>query len=228
MSYTNPLEIPEITGLVASYLEGKDLAHCVQVSKKWRDLLLPYRWKTVNVGAVLTTYPSRQYPRRRFGPHPSDIYRHRHLIHDLTLTGETNGLENCNYPNLRKLDLSLLGAEDFERELFLELTEPFPSLVSLCLQSLKLASPSWLSLSAHPRVTELILCDMAVKAADEPLFWVLCERLETLSFFTVIFDNGTIPAEGMFDRLRVLDVSEVENIALSAQMDLILRCPNLK
>jgi len=138
------------------------------------------------------------------------------------------GWKTTIIPNLRKLDLSLLGARDPEREVFLELTEMFTSLVSLRLRCLKLASPTWLALSAHPRVTELILCGMVIKAAEAPLFWALCKRLETLSFDRVTFDNGTIPAGTMFDRLRDLNVTNIENMALSAQLDLALRCQNLK
>jgi len=219
MSDKNPLQIPEIAELVASHLEGTDLARCVQVSKEWRDLLLPYRWRTVRAG-LLPFY----HHRGRFGPHPSDIHRHRHLIHDLTLLGETAGLENHNYPNLRILGLCHLGAE---REVFFESTEMFPSLVSLHLNRPNMASPTWRAMTAHPRLTELMLCAIAITAADAPLFWALCMRLEILSLSSVTFDNRTIPAGTMFDRLRDLEVTDV-NIALSAQLDLILRCQNLK
>jgi hypothetical protein len=228
MSHENPLEIPEIVGLVASHLEGKDLARCVQVSKKWRDLLLPYRWRTVRAGSWPLNIP-QPFPRRRIGPHPSDLYRHRHLIHDLSLSGDTAGLENYNYPNLRKLSIDVtICAEDPEREVFLELVEMFPSLVELQLHATKLASSSWVALSMHPSITSLRLSEGVIKAMDEPLFWEVCQRLESLSLFMVTFNNGAIPAGAVLDRLHQLNFTAVGNLAISDQLDLILRCPNLK
>ena len=74
--------------------------------------------------------------------------------------------ENYNYPNLRKLHLSLLGAENPEREDFFEPTEMLPSLVSLHLQSLKLASPTWRALAAHPRLMLLRNSDQGHGSTD--------------------------------------------------------------
>jgi hypothetical protein len=37
------------------------------------------------------------------GRNQADIYRHRHLIHNLTMFGDLAGLDKYNYPNLRKL-----------------------------------------------------------------------------------------------------------------------------
>ncbi|KAK3819594.1 MAG: hypothetical protein J3Q66DRAFT_438750 [Benniella sp.] len=229
MSRENPLEIPEITGLVASYLEGEDLARCVQVSKKWRDLLLPYRWRTVRVGSVPSSDSFRKSPRHRIGPYPSDIYRHRHLIHDLTLKGETNGLENYKYPNLRKLRIRTKDdAEDPEREVSLELVEMFPSLVCLILYVAKLASSTWPALLAHPCITSLYMRDGVIKAMDAPLFWELCRRLETLSILAVTFEDGAIPAETTFDHLRELHVDIKDSMVISEELALSLRCPNLE
>jgi len=231
MSYGNPLEIPEIVGLVALYLREKDLARCVQVSKKWRDLLLPYRWRTVEAGSLpSSSYSIRKSPRHRLGSHPSDIYRHRHLIHDLTLRGDTAGLENFNYPNLRNLTIDIgFDAGDPERDVFLEPTEMFPSLINLNLMGgVKLASPTWLALSAHLCVTNLSLTGGVIKATDSPIFWGMCGILESLILDGVSFNNGAIPAGTVLDRLHQLRITAPKNLNMSDQLGLILRCPNLK
>jgi len=233
MLHENPLEIPEITGLVASYLEENDLASCVQVSKKWRDILLPHRWRVISAGSKPSNHSTglQDRSRCRFGPHASDIYRHRHLIHVLSLIGDTAGLENYNYPILRKLTVDYrIGAEDSEREVFLELTEMFPSLARLALRGITLTPPSWLALSAHPRITSLSMEVLQIKITDIPIFWEVCKKLERLVLRTVAIDDGTIPAGAVFDRLHTLSLAacDIGVLGIRDQLQLILRCPNLE
>jgi hypothetical protein len=225
----SPLEIPEITRLVASYLDGKDLARCVQVSKKWRHLFLFHRWRVVRVGSK---HPSTRSGSShcRIGPHPSGIYHHRHLIQELSLFGDTAGLEKYNYPILGKLTVDYqIGAEDPEREVFLELTDMFPSLIYLAVLRIKLTPPSWSALSAHPRIMCLSLCNMEIKVTDAPQFWEVCKKLEGLTLTDVAIRGGTISTGVVFNRLNILEITthhgEVANT--QDQLDLILRCPSL-
>ncbi|KAK3819595.1 MAG: hypothetical protein J3Q66DRAFT_335008 [Benniella sp.] len=217
----NPLEVPEIIGLVASYLKGKHLARCVQVSKGWRDLFLPYRWRTIRVGAKPTNYSHAS--RLLLGPRPKDIYSHRHLIHYLWISGKTNGLDKHHFPNLRKLTLKTDKVPQ-------KLAKIFPSLVELFLIGPNMASNSWLAVMAHPSMTELTLCTQVIKAIDAPSFWAVCGRLDILSLSMITFGTGTIPALAgtVFDRLRRLEFEDQGNSDTSNQQELILRCPNLE
>ncbi|KAF9349492.1 hypothetical protein BGX34_001766 [Mortierella sp. NVP85] len=227
MASEDPLEIPEITGLVASYLSEKDLAHCVRVSKKWRDLFLPHRWRIVCAGFKPTKCPLKHSHRLRVGPHPSDIYGHRHLIHQLILVGETAGLDKYHYPNLRRLCL-FQWLKDPEQEVLLELTEMFPSLVNLGIGDVKLASSSWKALVVHPHVTTLALYSAKIKETDALLLWEVCRKLESLELHRVTFSSGIIPEGAAFDSLRKLMIVDPRNMDISNQLNLILRCPNLE
>ncbi|KAG0363317.1 hypothetical protein BC939DRAFT_449377 [Gamsiella multidivaricata] len=43
---SNPLDLPEILGLIASYLSIKDIRTCVRVQKSWRSTFEPLLWHT--------------------------------------------------------------------------------------------------------------------------------------------------------------------------------------
>jgi hypothetical protein len=153
------------------------------------------------------------------------------LIQDLSLSGDTAGLEKYNYPILRKLTVDYqIGAEDPEREVFLELIEMFPSLVDLDIGRIKLTPSSWSALSAHPHLRNLSLCHMVIKAMDASLFWDVCKKLESLTLTNVVIRGGTISTGVVFDRLSKLDISTDDNEGRNTQdqLDLTLRCPNLK
>lgn len=141
--------------------------------------------------------------------------------------GETAGLDKYHYPNLRGLRL-IQWLKDPEREVFLELTEMFPSLVSLGIGDVKLASPSWKALVVHPHVTTLILYNAKIKDRDARLLWKVCGKLESLELHKVTFSSGIIPEGAAFERLRKLDIADPRNLDISNQLNLILRCPNLK
>jgi hypothetical protein len=230
MTPESPVEIPEITGMVASYLEEKDLSSCLRVSKGWRTTFLPHRWRVIRVGTKSSKYSSipRDSPRYRFGPHPTDIYRYRHLIFDLSLYGDTAGLDKYHYSNVRKLTINYeYGAEDSEREVFLELTEMFPLLTHLSIQMVELTSPSWLALSVHPYITTLSLCNIEIKETDVAKFCTVCTRLTVLSMHTVDVGNRLIPDGAVFNSLGALDIKD-DVLDTENKLDLILRCPNLQ
>ena len=155
-----------------------------------------------------------------------DLYRHRHLIHDLSLSGDTAGLENYNYPNLRRLGLHNILS--YTEDLFLELLKTFPSLVELEFTGHKLSLPTLLALSAHPCIANLSLNGGVIKAMDAPIFWEVCGKLESLLLHGVSFENGAIPAGVVLDRLHNLRIFYLKTLAISDQLDLLLRCPNLR
>jgi len=223
MSVQNPLEIPELIGLVGTYLAGNDLARCAQVSKRWRDLFLPHRWRVVSVGSRIPLYPPVY---TGFGPHSDDIYQHRHLIHDLSLVG-LPGIAKFKYPVLRKLTIDDREASRYNysrQDIFLELTEMFPLVVDLNIMFIKLSSPSWLTLSAHQHLTKLRHMDLwyrrsnvlgSVQEAEKPQSAPRYHRR-----WGHPISNGIRPSP--------LPVNGMTSLGIRGQLDLILRCPNLE
>jgi hypothetical protein len=218
----NPLEIPEVASLVASYLKGKDLANCVRASKRWRDLFLPHRWRFTQVGIKFNTT-------HRIGPPPDDIYYHRHLIQHLEFIGELAGLDKYHYPNIHtlKVDFSQ-GVKDPEQKISLELTEMFPALVTLHLYSVTVTPTSWDTLSTHPHIRNLCLSEIRINVECEPIFWKTCKKLESLELNDVFFDVGLLPTNVVFDRMRQLCISKATELDTTTQLDLMLRCPRLE
>ncbi|KAG0204696.1 hypothetical protein BGX31_003129, partial [Mortierella sp. GBA43] len=228
MPSENPLGIPEVAGIVASFLEDKDLATCVQVSKSWRQLFLPHRWRVVKAGLNIRDFQKRR-TNFRVGPHPADIHRHRHLIHHLSLLGDSLGLDKFHYPNLRKLTVDHLSAvADKEREVFLEFTDMFPCLNEVVLMSVKMAPGSWTTLSGHSHIKTLELDSMCIEAAHSHSFWEVCSKLESLKLDTVTFKGNWAPMDAIFDRLHTLDIFNFNTLDRKAEFRLILQCPTLK
>ncbi|KAI8354827.1 hypothetical protein B0O80DRAFT_449798 [Mortierella sp. GBAus27b] len=224
----NPLGIPEVASIVASYLKGQDLARCVQVSKSWRQLFLPHRWRVVRAGFSIQN-PKRKRIISRAGPHPADIHRHRHLIHHLSLLGDSLGLDKFHYPNLRKLTVDHLNAVvDKEREVFLEFTDMFPCLNEVVLRSIKMAPGSWTILSGHSHIKRLELSSMCIEAAHSHSFWEVCSKLESLKLDIFTFKGNWTPMDAIFDHLHTLDISSLNPLDRKAEFRLILQCPALK
>ncbi|KAI8354829.1 hypothetical protein B0O80DRAFT_449807 [Mortierella sp. GBAus27b] len=227
----NPLGIPEVASIVASYLKGQDLARCVRVSTTWQALFLPHRWQVIKVGSRLIT-PHRTPSNItcfRFGPHPTDIYRHRHLIRDLSIHGDSAGLDKFHYPHLHKLTVNYSrDTEDKEREIFLEFTDMFPCLTEVVLISVKVDAASWSLISLHQHITKLSLYYMEIKAADSQAFWEACLKLESLSLDNVTIEDGWIPTNVSFAHMHTLTVFQVHQLDRNSQLQLILQCPELK
>src|SRR5690349_18234358 len=155
MLFKYPLELPEIADMVALYLEGKDLAGCVRVCKRWRDLFLSHRWRDIRVG---TRRADLGWTKHWVGPHPDHVYSHRHLIQNLKIQKELAGLDKHHYPNLRQLEIDLSDVACYRESEFLsELREMFPVLEHLRLKSVRLASTFWESFVVHPHIKILEL-----------------------------------------------------------------------
>ncbi|KAK3819587.1 MAG: hypothetical protein J3Q66DRAFT_428170 [Benniella sp.] len=227
MSSENPLEIPEITSIVASSLASNDLASCLRVSRKWLALFLPHRWKSIKVGSTRSLVGTGK-PFLRFGPHPADIHRHRHLIQSLTMLGDLAGLDKYNYPNLRHLVVNYSDAEDPTRTIFLDLVEMFPQVVALDLSSVKIERTTWLILSNHSHITTLMLYDIDIKSNVASEFWEACTKLECLELRVVAFEGGTVPHDVMFVRLTKLVLWNTIGVDKAEQLSLIFHCPALK
>ncbi|KAF9345048.1 hypothetical protein BGX34_005069 [Mortierella sp. NVP85] len=222
----NPLELPEIAELVATYLEGKDLVTCVCVSKTWRDMFLRYRWQVVRVG-IPKRFVSSDAP-IYIGPHRADIYNHRHWIQDLTILEIFSELDVCQYPNLRCLDIYVCGDKVSYRRISMDPTTMAPSLVDLRLYRVDVPPSFWEALSTHPHIKHLDLSCMHLKEDDTPGFWRTCMNLESLKM-NIYFKGGDgFPRNVVFGRMRKLYVIGDDPLRDAYQSDLILQCPMLE
>ncbi|KAF9349384.1 hypothetical protein BGX34_001833 [Mortierella sp. NVP85] len=225
MPSMNPIEIPELANLVASYLEFKDFARCVLVSKSWWGMLLPHQWRVISVGLVrLETLGSLDELRWQ-GPHLDQLYRHRHLIRTLVLT-DSAGLDKFDYPNLTRLRIDLSPCQ--ERRISLDFTKACPSLVHLVLVNVVIASGTWMALSKHLLIKKLHLRGLAVEAVDTPVFWKACVKLESLTLERLHIKGGGIPKDMVFDRLRNLDMEGNYGMDYAENMNLVLQSPMLQ
>jgi len=100
MQPLNPLEMPVILDVIASHLPDNDLARCLRVSKRWRDIFLRHRWRYMC--RVFEKAGRNDYWR----PHPQNLYNHCHLVQDLRMGLTVYWYYLCDHPNLRNLQIS--------------------------------------------------------------------------------------------------------------------------
>lgn len=227
MALVTPLEISEIMDKIASYLDNKTLARCARVSKFWHTIFLPRIWRVVFRGIE---YNSLYRTYEFFGPPlQEDIYKHRHLIHDLYLFGELAELDKFHYPNLRDLqiDLEVLSSHS-NIELSANLSEMAPLLVTLYLGSIQVASTVWESLPALSHITELILHEIRIEADDTPWLWETYRKLKSLELDSVTIKGRGAPKDIVFDRLLNLELREIYEMNKEDQLRLIFQSPNLQ
>lgn len=223
MGSRNPLDIPEITSTVGLYLEGGDLASCVQVSRIWRDMFLSHRWRTVRVGIN----PEKRHI-EFLGPNPEALYVHRHLIQDLTLFGQVAVPDEYEYPNLRHLQVDMGDNMDSNESISMDLTMTFPHLVKLGLDYVQTGSAFWEALSAHQHIRSMRLWCIRVEFVDTPRFWDVCRKLESLELSRVEIEGEGISKDVVFDRLRELVMWDISGLEERGQLDLIVQSPMLE
>ncbi|KAF9362833.1 hypothetical protein BGX34_005409 [Mortierella sp. NVP85] len=222
MPTDNPLDKPEIALLIASYLQQPDLSACIRVSKAWRDEFLPLLWREI----VFNTETPL------LGPHPASVCRYRHLIYNLTILGDPFEVEGFCYPNLRTLTL-LRNDESSPRDVFLNIDRMCPSLLNLTFDDVPVAAAIWSTVSTHRHLNSLALYCCEVTTATAPGFWRVCANLETLTLVSVNIEGGRIPDDVVFNRMRTLEFVSIDWFGSNpvfdgdAQLDMILRCPNL-
>ncbi|KAI8354824.1 hypothetical protein B0O80DRAFT_449793 [Mortierella sp. GBAus27b] len=229
MSPRNPLEMPEVASVVASYLKGDDLARCVCVSRSWQALFLSYRWRVVRAGFRRRSWNPLDTACHQFGPDPTYIYQHRDYIHDLSLCRVLAGLDKHRYTNLQKLTIDFMSAfNNTEQEILLEVNEMFPRLTELTLNSVKVEGTSWTKLLEHSHIAKLWLTSTEIKAIDTPTFWKVCSKLETLVLRSITIEGTWIPVDWTFSHLRQLTVDHVQPVNRENQVRWILQCPVLR
>ena len=226
----HPLEIPEITVHVTSYLCDKDLTSCVRVSKSWRDMFIPHRWRVVR---KLHKWSDGLGSFSDFGPDAEAHYKHRHFVQDLYLHDLFHDGDVCTHPILRNLDIDFGPHNSWRlngRSFDWDLTTVSPLLQHLSLTNVNMEPQSCQRLSEHPHLRSMVLQRSDVMTDGVQEFWEACKNLESLSMEEVRFtgNRSPIPTDTVFARMRTLIMKDVRNLGHSQQMSLVFQCPVLE
>jgi len=223
----NPLHIPEIMSMVATYLEGSDLARCLRVSKSWRHVFLPHRWRVIK--RVVDKY-------RHFGPSRDALYKHRHLVQDLTMhTMYEQHTEFMHHPNLRRLDIDLFVIDsdvyDNRETIRWDLTEKYPLLDHLSISNVDVNPTLCRALSEHPSLKSLYLYNSEMKRNNRTVFWEACRNLEGLEMRSIDYKDRSmsVPKDAVFNRMRTLKIKDAyRRFPPLELLDLVFHCPRLE
>jgi len=229
MPSRNPLEIPEITAHVVSYLCDEDLASCFRVSKSWRDIFLPYRWRDVT--RVMYNFGNSF---SHIGPSQEALNKHHHLVQNLVLKGYYRDDNMCLLPNLCHLKIYHVSCGFgiyTSRKIFTwDLTGLSPLLDRLVVSNLNMDRGSCQRLLEHPRLRSLELLGATIMPDARQEIWRAFKNLESLSMSCISFRGKCppIPADAVFNRLRTLVMENVRDLSHSQQLSMVLCCPSLK
>ncbi|KAF9361599.1 hypothetical protein BGX34_007059 [Mortierella sp. NVP85] len=226
----HPLEIPEVTAHVTSYLCDKDLTSCVRVSKSWRDVFIPHRWRVVR---KLHKWSYGLGSFSEFGPDAEAHYKHRHLVQDLYLQDLFHDGDVCIHPILRNLGIDFGRHSSWRlngRVFDWDLTTVSPLLQRLSLTNANMGPQSCQRLSEHPHLRSLVLQRSDFMPNNVQVFWEACKNLESLSMEEVRFigNRSLIPTDTVFARMRTLIMRDVRNLSHSQQVSMVLQCPILE
>ncbi|KAF9359103.1 hypothetical protein BGX34_008549, partial [Mortierella sp. NVP85] len=203
MPSTSPIDIPEITNLIASYLEGRDFETCVCVSRSWREAFLHHRWRVIEVGATLGAcwYDF-------FSSYGVSIFKYRHLIEDLSLVGYIDVPDQFSFPNVRNLRVMVHQGEGIwipKGIVPRDLNRTCPLLVRLELDHVDTGTVFWVALSTHPHIKVLRLKGVYIETFGVSRgFWDVCKKLEVLEMVQVSMDGTSIPNDVVLERLQEL------------------------
>ncbi|KAF9361600.1 hypothetical protein BGX34_007060 [Mortierella sp. NVP85] len=231
MSPRNPFELPEITAHIASYLCNKELTSCVRVSKSWRDIFLPHRWRDITRSFEYDIGEEHYW---RYGPSEENITKHRHLVLDLTLRGDFDEDDMCPLPNLQQLKIYFSSRERVlygERKVFnWDLAGISPQLERFLISDLDLDRGSCQRLLEPLRLKNLELWKVDIMPDAVQEIWEACKNLESLSMKSVNFQGNlpSIPTDAVFPRLRTLIMTNVKGLSQSQQLSMVLHCPRLE
>ncbi|KAK3805594.1 MAG: hypothetical protein J3Q66DRAFT_445902 [Benniella sp.] len=220
----SPLHIPEIMSMIVSYLEGNDLARCLRVSKIWRDIFLPHRWRAIERRVDLFGY---------YGPNEGALHKYQHLVQDLVVYGASRAY--LHHPNLRKLHMIVnldIGKDriGIGRTIHWGLTEKYPLLDYLSLSSVNVDRLLCREILEHPSIRTLSLGSAVITEDILTDFWEACRNLECLIISAVNFksESTLMSKDTVFGRMRRLVLGYVKAQSLLEQLDPVFHCPMLE
>ncbi|KAK3805550.1 MAG: hypothetical protein J3Q66DRAFT_360243 [Benniella sp.] len=226
--HQNPLEMPEILDIIASHLYNFD--PCLRVSKLWRDVFLPHRWRHIRWtierdGDWIKHSSLRQ----------ELLNNHRHLVQSLNIDGPPRGIDMCTYPNLHSLwiDHFMHGMKDkynHRRVVDWDLAEKLPLLNNLSLDYVCVESQFCQALSKHHNIRNLSLGRAKVQSSAALDLLRACKNLESISFKDVRFEGEIvpIPEDIVYERMRTLELVGQEKLGYSQVLAMVFHCPALE
>ncbi|KAI8600932.1 hypothetical protein EDD21DRAFT_404857 [Dissophora ornata] len=231
MATLKPFDLPEISSLVASYLDNPTLACCLRVCRAWHSSFAPLIWKEVRVHVIAGSTPR--------GPSLEALERHSDLITKLDIVDRRLGLYSMAYPNLHTLKLYCSDNTwpqpnmfaEFKKEMIpINLIEFCPSLVRLELVGIgiHIQSDFWRAVTELHHLKELRLGMANIPSSAVGAFLKSCKWLESLEMNFASIDVSNIDASVTFPRLRRL---KLESMFGSGDIDVLLlvnRCPLLR
>ncbi|KAK3810272.1 MAG: hypothetical protein J3Q66DRAFT_352670 [Benniella sp.] len=214
MAIKNPLDLPEIRELLATFLTSDDLARCVRVSKGWHSLFLPYLWSTLDI-----------LPRHRKRlPSLEAMQRYKDHVRHLTYLYQEkapDGYQSLQFPALSTLHIHILKAKN----LAIEMAGNYSSLTHLELNALNIIK--WIPPAGLSNLTSLNLTRIAVDLQDKDTRWNFLSKLETLELYQSSISTLSESMMGSC-RIRYMRLEAVVGLTPTEQLKWIEHCTYLK
>ncbi|KAF9110092.1 hypothetical protein BGX27_006792 [Mortierella sp. AM989] len=233
LTANDPLSLPEIQLLVATFLEGRDLTQCIRVCRLWHTAFLPCIWENL-------TLKYRFIDGQPIGPLLNSLQCNRHLVKALRMQSAFSTNYAINYPRLHTLTLRMVDVCDVASTPTFELQQEYdptpliqynPSIVNLSLEHTKgpYTTPFWRAVAGLTKLKSLKICDSVIDSNSVSDFWSLFAQITKLVLQrSSIVTSGNIPPNLTFPQLQELELDLLEELDGVAQLDLIHRCPRLE
>ncbi|KAF8925397.1 hypothetical protein BGZ58_000839 [Dissophora ornata] len=212
----NPLDLPEIRDIIATFLRKRDLAQCTRVCRAWHASFLPVLWSSLDFDSL--TKPSCVDPKI--------LEHHCHFVKCLAYsrwifrhgTGVT-------FPNLQTLHITNINFH------LTTLIAQHPQITRLTLEAAihqSIRRPFWkTAVVSLQSLTDLYLFGGKIDKSECPDFWKLCSRLESLKLINTLILQEPSDTSLIFANMKNLKMSLVIGLSHDCQLDILVRMPRL-
>ncbi|KAF9973005.1 hypothetical protein BGZ73_003782 [Actinomortierella ambigua] len=241
-----PIAIPEIQLLIASYLSHNDLAKSLTLSKVWKDALLPHLYDSVQWCGANNSSSTGRRLRQKDTPPPVSIEALKtngHLVRRIVVE-QFNDLDllTDTCPNVQDLALPLWAYHGSTLEQFFR-AHPSITSLSMLISRDEMVGPLFRAL---PNLKKLVATYRYTSSPDDVIFSVLqhCQHLETLDmdlFYLGGNDRGSSSHSGYSSDLcgtrlnanlalkecRMTYCRDSPSQAMDCLLNVLLRSPHL-
>ncbi|KAF9344782.1 hypothetical protein BGX26_003912 [Mortierella sp. AD094] len=225
----HPLGIPEITALVGSFLDLKEIFGCVLVCKTWKDFFTPLLYHSCSILHVEAINPTLEtlnnyanYIRVLYYAGPIDFRYYSVLCSRLTsLVIDCGRNQRQQHLELLPIVPDLIQRNNSTLQHFTQHHRVVPSSAAL-----------WNALAQCKRLKTITLYQNRIPLQDLRSFWKACSAVEELTLKGMGFlDNNNISlAEflpGEFPKLKILTIDSIEKFDSQVHLEVIKRATNL-
>ncbi|KAG0008271.1 hypothetical protein BGZ80_003629 [Entomortierella chlamydospora] len=226
----DPVELPEIRGLIVKYLSKRDLAQCIRASHSWNTLFIPYIWEQVDLNEQLI----------RRGFNLESLTPYSHLVKSISVTDvlEFSSLVSA-CPNLQSLQVTMPSfgllrtyQQTLRNQLSAILTDTL-SIVRLVMDSVYV---EWSLITMLKNLKELKLsnCDTMIQSSVGDFWNRDHPQLESLSLSFVHIPDLWEETEQsasiypIFPNVKSLEIERLTTLPEGIQVEIIRQCPNLE